>query len=673
MKFIVEGLNCANCATKIEKHLNDDKRINEAELNFVTKTIEIKFAKNTEKTMYLDIVKKIVKSYEPHTKVYSMIEYEQHDHKLFDKKEFGVILLGIILYAISFFVSKGQHLLLFSAYVLVGWDIIYTAFANIRKGDIFDEKFLMIIATFAAVYIGEYFEAVGVFIFFKIGEVLESYALEKSRKSISKTVDDSAKHVSYINPFDQKLITKHVDEIKIGDNVLIKSGERVPFDGVLISDANEFDPSALTGESLPVYRNIGETILGGYINLNKPLKMKVTETYENSTFSKIIKLVDNASNKHSETEKMITKFAKIYTPIVVTLAILIVAIPVLLVGRSFDEWIYKGAIFLVASCPCALVISIPLVYYIALGVASKKGIIIKGSKYLDIIRQVDHFVFDKTGTLTKGEFEILKVTGDENTLMYAAIGEYYSTHPIGKAIKNAYKEEVDRELIKDYMEYPSKGIAYKYNGKEIIVGNASFLEMESSEKDTAIHVAVDDKYIGSIYLRDKIKESAYPMINSIKKYKKHILSGDLKYQVEEVAKRLGIEEFKAEALPEEKLNYVEKLSSDGKVCFVGDGINDGPVLALSDIGISMGHGGSDIAIEQSKIVILDDDIGKIKDLMILSKRVKSMVLQNIVIVLGIKVAVMVLGTLGYASMGMAVFADVGVAIIVIINSMRLNF
>ncbi|MEA3423562.1 MAG: heavy metal translocating P-type ATPase, partial [Bacillota bacterium] len=635
MKFIVEGLNCANCAAKIEKKLNDDKRINEAELNFVSKTIDIQFARNTEKTMYLDIVKKIVKSYEPHTKVYSMIEYKQQDHKLFNKKEFALILLSILLYGISFFISKGQLVLLFSAYVLVGWDIIYTAFANIKKGDIFDEKFLMIIATFAAVYIGEYFEAVGVFIFFKLGEVLESYALEKSRKSISKTIDDSVKLVSYINPFDQKLITKHVDEIKIGDNILIKSGERVPFDGVLVSDANEFDPSALTGESLPVFRKKGEKILGGYINLNRPLKMKVDETYENSTFSKIAMLVDNASNKHSETEKMITKFARIYTPTVVSLAIAIVLIPVIFGAQDLNEWMYRGAIFLVVSCPCALVISIPLVYYIALGVAFKKGIIIKGSKYLDMIRQVDHFVFDKTGTLTKGEFEILKVTGDENTLMYAAIGEHYSTHPIGKAIKNAYEKEVEQELIEDYIEYPSKGITYKYGGRKIAVGNASFLKMESSRKNTAVHVSVDDKYIGSVYLQDKIKESAYSMIKSIEKYSKHVLSGDLKFQVEEVSKRLGIEEFRGEALPEEKLSYVEKLSSDGKVCFIGDGINDGPVLALSDVGISMGRGGSDIAIEQSKIVIIDDDIGKIKDLINLSKRVKNMVLQNVVIVLGI--------------------------------------
>ena len=676
MKFMIEGLDCAHCATKIETKLNKDQRVNSASLNFVTKTVQVEFTKNVNQDDYLDIVSTTVKKYEPHTKVFSMVDYEANDHKIIETKELIMFIAGIVLFIAAFFVEQYVFPMLIVAYLLIGWDILYTAFLNIKKGEVFDENFLMMIATFAAIYIGETHEAVGVFIFYKLGEIIESYAIENSRKSINSAKEQTIQFVLYENPFDGKTMIKAIEEIVIGDIIHVKPGERVMYDGDILSESASFDPSALTGESLPVYKEKGEGILSGYINLNQPLRMVVKKSSEDSTYAQIVELVNNAASNHSETEKMITKFARVYTPIVVGLATLIVVVPTLFFGGDFNTWIYRGAIFLVVSCPCALVISIPLVYYSALGVASRNGIIIKGSKYIDVIRKVENFVFDKTGTLTEGEFEIVAIEGDESTLKWAAMGEFYSTHPIAKAIVKSYDGFIDEKAISDIVELPSKGVSYQFDESLIMLGNHLMMSEKGISIDifdsdeTVVYVAKDNQLIGRILLQDSVKSKAESLMKTLSSKVVHILSGDRKSAVESVAKRLGITRFKAELLPEDKLAYVEGLEN---VAFIGDGINDGPVLARSDIGIAMGKGGSDLAIEQSHIIILDDDISKIGTVIELSNRVKKLVAQNIVLALGIKVGVMILGALGYSSMGMAIFADVGVALIAILNSLRLNY
>ncbi len=676
MNYMIEGLDCASCASKIENKLNQNDKIQAAKLNFVTKVIEVDFNREIPEEERLDIVKSTVYAYEPHTKVFSMVEYEEHEHHLLEKKDLLIIAAGITLFILSFFIEAYSVPILIVAYLLVGWDVIYTALMNIKKGEVFDENFLMFIATLAAIYIGEYTEAVGVFIFYKIGEIFESYAIEKARGSIESAKESMIKHVSYVNPFGGNLITKAIEEIRVGDVIQMKAGERVMFDGTVISELADFDPSALTGESLPLAREMGESVLSGYINLGKPVQMKVQKVFSESTYSKIVELVNSASGNRSKTERMMTKFAKIYTPIVVAMAALIVAIPTIFFGGNLETWIYRGAIFLVVSCPCALVISVPLVYYIALGVASRNGVIIKGSKYLDLIRKIQHFVFDKTGTLTKGQFEISEIVGGSDVLGLAAMGESFSSHPIARAIVKSYDGQINEEEVKDLVEHTSRGIRYLYKGEEILLGNSRMMAMFSiplenpEAEQTVVYVAKGGKLLGYIRLRDQVKPEAEGMLRSLSHQEVHILSGDHGGAVANVAKRLKIKNFKSEMMPEEKLEYIESLES---VCFVGDGINDGPVMARADLGISMGHQGSDLAIEQSQIVILDDDIGKINFLMKLSHRVRTLVVQNIVLALGIKIAVMILGALGYSSMGMAIFADVGVAIIAILNAIRMNY
>lgn len=676
MKFMIEGLDCASCAAKIEKKLNADAQVATARLNFVTKTVEVDFRAKFQEPEALEFVRKTVHAYEPHTHVYTLKEYESHDHHLMEPLELALTAFGILLFIASFFMETYRIPVLVVAYLAVGWDILYAAALNIRKGEIFDENFLMLIATLAAFYIGEITEAVGVFIFYKIGEVFESIAVGKARSAIDTAKEQLTGTAAVVNPFDGKVKITPVEQVRRGDVVQLLPGERLMFDGTMTTRGGLFDPSALTGESLPIAREKGESVVSGYINLDRPAQMRVDTVYADSTYAKIVELVDAASGNRSETEKFITRFARIYTPVVVLLATLLVIIPTVFLGGSLDTWLYRGAIFLVVSCPCALVISIPLVYYIALGRAAHSGIIIKGSRYLDLIRRIEHFVFDKTGTLTQGEFEVEQIIGSLDTLRYAALGEAHSTHPIARAIVRHAGEVTAEEKLLDVEEIRGLGIRYRMGGKQIVLGNQRMMEQAGIDVNTpdtgsaVVHVAVDGAWLGSITLRDQLKPQAAALLGTLAAKTVHLLSGDHPQAVKEVAGRLGIRNARSEMLPQDKLTYVENLD---QVCFIGDGINDGPVMARADLGISMGNRGSDLAIEQSQIVILDDDIGKIRNLIDLSARVRVLVVQNIVLALGIKIGVMILGAIGYSSMGMAIFADVGVAVLAILNAIRLNY
>jgi len=674
---MLEGLDCANCAAKIEDKLGRDQAIASVTLNFLAKELEVVFREKTSSEEALKQVSKIVHTYEPYTRVHLSGDHEAREN-LVPWRDLIPLMAGTGLFAAAFFVPRGQVLLLLAAYGLVGYDILHTAFKNIIKGEVFDENFLMVIATFAAFYLGETFEAVGVFIFYKIGEVLEEVAIEKSTRRIKRRGQEQRTTTLLMNPFSLEFETAETEHIKPGDTILVRPGEMVPLDGELLETGGALDAAALTGESYPLEKTRGEEVLAGEIVLEKPLKIKVTRVLSESAYQKIQDLLKKATLSHSPTEKMITRFARIYTPVVVITAFAIVLIPWLLSMGNLQSLIYVAAIFLVVSCPCALVVSIPLVYYVALGKAAGEGIIIKGSKYLDRLREVDHFVYDKTGTLTEGRFRVKAVEGDPDTLYLGALGELYSTHPIGISIREAYQGELPGEKARDHLETSGFGITYLYEGERVLVGNRRLMARHGigvfGESDVpGLYVARGEKLLGRIFLEDTIKPSAFTLIENLKGVTHHILSGDTSERVREVATALKIKNYQGELMPEDKLKALEGLMAGGRVAFVGDGINDGPVLARSDVGIAMGLRGSDLAVEQSRIVILEDNLDKIPRMVALSKRVRTLVAQNIVLALGIKIGVMILALLGYSSMALAIFADVGVALLAILNAMRISY
>ena len=600
------------------------------------------------------------------------------------------IIIGAAVLATAVLLSLNnewlQIALFIISYIIVGGDVVKRAVKNIFKGQVFDESFLMSIATIGAFFIGEYPEGVAVMLFYQVGELFQSYAVGKSRKSIASLMDIRPDYAN-VKKGDE-LVKVDPDEVQIGDIIVIKAGEKIPLDGKVIEGSSMIDTSALTGESVPREVEVGSDILSGCININGVITAEVTKEFGESTVSKILDLVENASSKKSNSEQFITKFARYYTPVVVIIAVFLAIIPPLVIdGATFSDWIYRALAFLVVSCPCALVISIPLSFFGGIGGASKKGVLVKGSNYLEALAETEIVVFDKTGTLTKGVFNVQEIhpegVSKEELLELTAHAESYSNHPISLSLKRAYSKEIDNGRISDVEEISGHGVIATVDGKKVMAGNIKLMKMmdipyfKGELIGTIVHVAVNNKYICYIVIADEVKEDSAQAIKELKaaNIKQTVmLTGDNKSIGSKVAKELGLDKVYAELLPADKVEKLEELfsqkSKKGKLAFVGDGINDAPVLARADIGIAMGGLGSDAAIEAADVVIMTDEPSKIATAMKISKKTLKIAHQNIVFAIGIKIIVLILSAFGITTMWTAIFADVGVTIIAVLNAFR---
>lgn len=688
LQLTLEGLNCANCARKIEEKVGKMEGVKESNLNFTTTTLNVKLEKKVKEEHVINEIKKIVESLEPHVKV----EKKVYGKATIKKAKFTVkstLIIGAVLYlfaVIGDFQGTLGLILFGASYLLIGGEVVLTAIKNIAKGQVFDENFLMTVATIGAFTINQYPEAVAVMLFYEIGETIQGYAVNKSRSSISSLMDIRADYANLIINGKEKKVSP--ETVKVEDVILVKPGEKVPLDGVVIEGESFIDTSVLTGESVPRKIVPNDEILSGGINTSGLLKVKVTKKFGESIVSRILEMVENAASKKADTEKFITKFAKVYTPIVVVLAILIAVIPSIFIKDAlFSTWLYRALVFLVVSCPCALVVSVPLGFFAGIGGASKKGVLVKGSNYLELLKDLETVVFDKTGTLTEGVFSVTEINTNgidkEKLIEVAAMAESFSNHPIAISIIKEYGKEIDKEVIKEYKEILGRGIKALINNEEVLVGNSklmnefNILYNEVDSIGTVVYCAINGEFKGSIVISDKIKENAAEALVNLKKAgvkKTVMLTGDNKKTAYKVGKKINIDEIHSELLPLDKVREVEELlkrsNKNGKLAFVGDGVNDAPVLARADIGIAMGGIGSDAAIEAADIVLMKDDINALVDAINISKKTNKILWQNIVFALGIKILVMVLGTFGIANMWTAVFADVGVTIIAIINSTR---
>ena len=591
----------------------------------------------------------------------------------------------LILY-FAFKIFKDQELIFFTILlILIGYNVLLRAINNISKGQIFDENFLMSIAVIGAFILGEYHEAIEVMLFYQIGEFFQSRAVDKSRQSIKELMDICPEYANIEK--DGQIIQVEPDEVEIDDIMIIKTGEKIPIDGVVIEGSSSLNTSAITGESKPKDVNVGDEVISGCINTDRPLKVRATKEFDDSTVAKILELVENSSNKKAKAEKFVTKFARYYTPIVVGMAVLLAIIPPLLSFGSFTMWSKRALVFLVTSCPCALVISIPLGFFGGIGGASKKGVLIKGGNYLEILSKTSTIIFDKTGTLTKGNFKVVAIHPDkideDTVLEYSALAEIYSNHPIAQSIKNAYKKELDINRVSNVQEMAGLGILATIDDKQVYVGNEKLMnkmniyDTHCELNGSIVHIIIDGQYVGHIVISDEIKEESKNTIKILKeKYKQKtiMLTGDNQKSADYVANHLGIDEVYFELLPNEKADKLEEIiknkKSDSSVIFVGDGINDAPVLSIADVGIAMGAMGSDAAIEAADIVLMDDNPNKIPFAINISKKTMRIIMQNIVLAIGVKVIVMLLGAMGIVGIQMGIFADVGVSIIAILNSSR---
>ena len=606
------------------------------------------------------------------------------------KKKLIRIIISFILLVLAFILKLDNviinDILFIISYLIVGYDIILKALRNITRGKVFDENFLMTIATIGAFFIGEFPEAVAVMLFYQVGELFQSYAVDKSRKSVASLMDIRP---DYANVYRNEEINKvNPNDVNIGEIILIKPGEKIPLDGIVVEGNSHLNTLALTGESMPKSVTETDEVLSGYINNEGILKVKVTKEFGESTVSKILDLVENASSRKSKSENFISKFAKYYTPIVVIIAILLAFIPALILDSNFKTWIYRALSFLVVSCPCALVISIPLSFFGGIGASSKIGVLVKGSNYLEALANTEIVVCDKTGTLTEGIFKVQKVNAidysKEDLLRYTSYAENYSNHPIALSIKEAYGKDINEKLVTKTKEIKGKGVIAKVDSKEVLVGNEKLMEeynvdyKKSNSIGTIIYIAIDKKYAGSIIISDKIKDDVYKAVkefreNNVKKIV--MLTGDREEISKNVSKELKLDKYYAELLPQDKVKKVESLmqekSIDGKLVFIGDGINDAPVLALSDIGVAMGGLGSDAAIEAANIVIMTDEPSKLANAIKISKKTMQIVKENIIFAITVKILVLLLSAIGATTMWAAVFADVGVSVIAIINALRI--
>ena len=605
------------------------------------------------------------------------------------KKLYKIIISGILFLIALLLKIENEvinNILFIISYIIVGKEILEKAFKNITRGKVFDENFLMTVATLGAFLIGEYPEAVAVMLFYQIGELFQSYAVDKSRKSVAALMDIRPDYANLLK--DGKEIKINPEKVNIGDVIIIKPGEKIPIDGVVIEGNTSLNTFALTGETVPREVRKKDEVLSGSINNEGLIKVKTTKKFSDSTVSKILDLVENASSKKSNSENFISKFAKYYTPIVVVIALTLCIFPPIILNQKFTTWIYRGLSFLVVSCPCALVVSIPLSFFGGIGASSKIGVLIKGSNYLESLSKTETIICDKTGTLTEGVFEVQKIEpvdiSEKELLKYAAYTEHFSNHPISMSLKKAYGKKIDSSKVTNTKEISGKGVIATIDNKEIIVGNEKILKDEnikyvkSEEVGTIIYIAIDKKFAGTIVISDKIKKDAKKAIrlfrkNNVKKIV--MLTGDKENISKEVFDELKLDDYKAELLPQDKVEIVEQIikekTESKQVAFIGDGINDAPVLALSDIGIAMGGAGSDAAIEAADIVIMTDEPSKLADAMKISKKTMKIVKENIIFAITVKIVVLLLSALGLATMWAAVFADVGVSVIAILNALRI--
>ncbi|HAQ1802988.1 TPA: cadmium-translocating P-type ATPase [Enterococcus faecium] len=683
--YRLEGLDCANCAMEIEKGVQKINGVKEATVNFTSGKLTIDAEEDHLATIEQE-TKKVVKELEPDVKVTEIDKEKVSEHGNEKKRNtlFRILfsLAGIALLLLFDFNEPIRLIGYLLIYLLIGYDVVKKAVMNIVKGKIFDENFLMSVATIGAMLIGEYPEAVAVMLFYQIGEYFQGLAVSHSRKSIRElmAIRPETAHVQTA----EGLMTVNPEDVLIGQFVLVKPGERVPLDGTIIEGESLVDTSALTGESVPKSVYVGETVLSGFINKNKPFLVQVEKSYENSTISKLLELVENASSKKAPAENFITKFARYYTPVVVGLAVLLAVLPPLVVSRAaFSEWIYRALTFLVISCPCALVISVPLSFFGGIGGASKIGVLVKGSNYLELLAQTETVVFDKTGTLTKGDFSIQTIdpTGidPKKFMQYVASAEQFSTHPIAQSVLEGYAGPLLPTA--NIQEFAGEGILAEVDGKQVLVGNHKLMERfeisfpSSQEIGTLLYLAIDQSYSGYLVIADTLKEDAVDALVQLKQAgvkNTVMLTGDSKKIADHIGKQVGVDKIYSELLPEDKVQRLEEIlqSNNKKTAFVGDGINDAPVLARADVGIAMGGLGSDAAIEAADVVIMNDQPSKIAEAIHLAKKTLKIVKQNIVFAIGIKILVLSLGAFGFASMGDAVFADVGVTVLAVLNAMR---
>ena len=679
----ISGLDCANCAMKVEQAINKMNEIDKAQIIFSTETLKVKPKGSVDQNKLLKQIQKVVDQVEDGVTL-SLKDTLQVIEKprLFVCKDHLGLIIGTVIYIIAIIIGDFEFdaLIYGIAYLLVGYKVILKALKNIGRGEIFDENFLMCIATIGAFCISDYKEAIAVMLFYSVGEIFQAYAVNKTRTSISSLMDLKSDYANLIVGDD--IIKVAPEKIKIGDEIVIKVGEKVPLDGMVLKGESTLDTSSLTGETLPRNVSIGDEVLAGVVNLTGIINIKVNQAYEDSTVSKILDLVENAASKKAPIEQFITRFARIYTPTVVFLAIALAVIPMIIFKDAvFLEWLYRALTFLVVSCPCALVISIPLGLYAGLGKASKMGALVKGGNYLELLKDIDTVVFDKTGTLTEGSFEVIEINGSDDLLMLGAYGESMSNHPIAKSVVKKYGQVIDQKRISDFKEVAGKGIEVKIDEKLYNLGNKSYIESLGIQVQnpltvgTVIHIVCQGKYLGNIVVADKIKDTS---IEGIKRLKKEgiqntvMLTCDRREVAKDIAKKIGIDTVYSELLPQDKVMQVENLINQGaRLSFVGDGINDAPVLARADLGIAMGGVGSDAAIEAADIVLMNDDIITIGEAISISKKTNKVLKQNVIFTLIIKIGVLLLTMFGCANMWMGVFADVGVTLIAILNSMRI--
>ena len=682
----LQNLDCANCAGKIEKRLNELDELSNVKLNFATSTLS--FEQKSEKNL-LDKIENEIQKIEKQVLIIKDETKKQRTFwELLNKKLLLITIISIILTFISYnYVSnKNLQLILYvTAYLLVGRDVIFQAIKNIKNGKVFDEHFLMSIATIGAFALGEYVEGIAVMLFYQIGEMFQAVAVNNSRDNINALIDIKPEFANVKEG--ENIIQKTPENVKIGDTILVKVGEKVPVDGILLSKKCSFDTSTITGEFKPKTINENEELISGYINISNASYIKVKSLYKDSTIAKIVELIENAASKKASAEKFISKFAAVYTPIVVIFAVLLSTLPPLFIqGAVFTDWIERGLIFLVISCPCALVVSVPLSFFSAIGAISKRGVLVKDANYVEKLTEIRNIVFDKTGTLTHGVFEVTdiksKLLPEDELLKLAAYSESFSTHPIALSIVKAYGKEIDLKHIITHEEFGGMGIKAIVDNKEVLIGNTKLLTKFNIQHDdvkenlSAILIAIDNVFAGYIVVDDIIKTEAKSIISELKKLninKTYMLTGDKKEVALNVATALGIDEVKYELLPQEKLTYFEKIKkqTNQPTAFVGDGINDAPTLANADLGIAMGGIGSDLAVKSADIILLNDNIQSIVDAIKIAKKTKTIVYQNIVFIMIVKIGFLVLGAGAIIGMKEAIFADVGVALLAIFNSMRI--
>lgn len=691
-KFKVNNLDCANCAAKIENNVSRLKEVKYVSLNFAESTMFID-TDNIEK------VRKVIKETEPEVEIIDVSEVikntrlESADKSKIKRKFFFLISLVISYLLGLFFIDSlgstpykiAEYILFIGIYLLSGWNVLYSAVRKILKGSVFDEHFLMSIATLGAVAIGQLPEAAGVMIFYQIGEFLQDLSVKRSRNSIKSLLEVKPNYANLQR--NGSVLRVAPEEVKINDTIIVRPGEKIPLDGIVLDGSSNLDTSPLTGESLPRSAASGSKVLAGMINISGSLTVRVTKSFEDSSIAKMLELVENASSQKAETEKFISRFSRYYTPFVVAIALAIAFIPPFLFSEALTTWIYRALVILVISCPCALVISIPLGYFGGIGGASRKGILVKGSNFLDVLTQVKTVVFDKTGTLTKGVFKVTEIVpkngyGKEELLRLAAEAEQNSNHPVAQSIREAYGREITSRSIKDYQEIAGHGIIATVENKRLVAGNDRLLHREDITHEvcdlnrSVVHLAVDNKYAGYIIISDELKEDAPDTIKYLRNAgidKLIMLTGDNRKTAESISGQLKLDGYFAELLPEEKVGVLENIimeNPSGKVAFVGDGINDAPVIARADVGIAMGALGSDVAIETADIVIMTDTPSKIGTAIRIAKKTHSVVWQNIIFALAVKAFFIALGSFGVATMWEAVFGDMGVAIIAILNSLR---